>query len=142
MLRSSRRRAAYRRKIFLEPMTPAFSRESPACASVAPGGTTTRTGRPVDPALHATASASSVERATTRALVRPVLDVMSIRISLREPERVLQQHRRGEGIHVPFASTCGTAPAIGHLVDGTKRPCRGEPFVHQLNAKTRAPRQL
>src|SRR5262245_23143809 len=116
MLRSSRRSEAYSRKSFLEKMTPDFSSESPACASVAPGGTTTRTARPGDPALHDTTNVSSSAQRVGRRL-----EAMSICISRRQAERVLQQYRGGESIHVSLARARDAATPVGHFVDGAQR---------------------
>src|SRR4051794_35521145 len=99
-------------------MTPAWASESAATPNDAPAGTVTRTGRPVTPPQPAAAT-------TATATIRRQLVRRKPTGSARSRERMLQQHRSSQSIHVSLAMPSRAA----HLANGAQGGCGGEALV-------------
>src|SRR5579864_5278653 len=128
MDRSSCRRNAYNRNIRGQARTPARASESDATRSVAPGGTTTRTDRVP---LGAQPAANSMSPSASRREPRPGPRRSSAITGATARQRMLQEHGRGERVHV----TSPSAHLSAELVYCTSRRSRGEALVHESHGK-------
>jgi len=138
MDRSLPRSIPYMRNAVAFCTTPALANDSAATRSVAPRGTMTRTSPVPDPrhesiANTTTAAAPAINRRVDRAALRRLdigLGARSVLVhggERRHSQRLLEQHRRRERIHIALPSS----RAASHVVDRAKRARRRESLVEE-----------